>query len=65
VSEKNEICTDDVEFVSDGSDAGLLFKVTCPECGDWVNCALYSGWWETRCQCGYEWSVKVEAVGKK
>ena len=51
----------DVEL-SNGGDAGNTITFRCPECKTRIPCAD-AGWWDTKCRCGYAWSVTVLATG--
>jgi len=59
-----DITSYDVEVTGTGGDASTQYQVTCPECGDRVHCADF-GWWSTKCECGYTWSVTIMAEGSK
>jgi len=55
----------DMNFVSNGGDAGYVFTARCPECRhEMVVC---SDDWEPprKCKCGYAWSLVLHAEGEK
>ena len=54
----------DLDFESSGGDAGVIYTMRCEDCGDKINVAEYQ-WWDTKCSCGYRWSLVVKAVGTK
>jgi len=60
----SEIQTSDVEVTGIGGDTSTQFVVRCPKCHDEIHCAVYK-WWETKCSCGYEWTVNITATGSK
>ncbi len=55
---------DEVEVEEKSGEAGTVFAVRCPECGEVIHVALL-GWWSQACRCGYEWSVEVTARRRK
>lgn len=62
-----EVSTTNVEPVCSGtySDAGMVYEVTCPTCGQKIAVGEY-GWWDTTCACGIQWvRVEVTAIGLK
>ena len=59
----DSISTDNIKFVSNGGEAGLVMEVTCPNCGYRVNVSVGGmGWWEQTCKCGYEWSIVAKGT---
>jgi hypothetical protein len=60
----SEIKTNQVEGVTLSQDAGQVYLVTCPECGQEVQVATL-GWNDRKCKCGYVWSVEIVATGRK
>lgn len=63
MSDKKKIVSFDIEFVNSGSDAGIVFDVTCPECHQVVRCGKYQ-WWKSECICGYIWTIDINAEGR-
>lgn len=58
-----EIVARDLEFVSNGSDAGLVFNARCPKCHEEITVAEM-GWWRTTCSCGHTWWLRLEAYAE-
>lgn len=54
----------DLGFEGAGGDAGVTYKMRCEDCGDEITVAEKQ-WWDTKCSCGYVWSLVVKAVGTK
>jgi hypothetical protein len=63
---KSSITTYEVEPDAgrSGGDAGDVYKVRCPECGTDVYVGEFA-WWSDSCDCGYHWSVTLEAIGTR
>ena len=59
-----EVVSYEVEVTGMGGDASTQYQVRCPECGESVHCADFA-WWDSKCSCGYSWSVTVMAEGSK
>jgi len=59
-----EIETTNVKFDYENGEAGEVYEITCPKCGFKVSWAAF-GWWKTKCSCGYDWDVRIIAVGIK
>lgn len=53
-----------IELILTNPDAGEVYEITCPECDSKVRWAKYA-YWSKRCDCGYEWSITIEAFGSK
>jgi len=54
----------DLEFESNGGDAGIVCKVTCPKCKDVIRVGENS-WWDTECSCCLVWNLSLTAIGTK
>lgn len=55
---------EDVESVGYSDESGVQYEFHCPVCGDKLHTAD-SGWWRTKCQCGYDWDTKGEGAMTK
>jgi len=42
-------------------DGGHGFSFRCPECKIMMQVAE-SPWWDTTCECGYKWRLRIEGV---
>jgi hypothetical protein len=55
----------DYNFFDCHSDAGSFgIQFICPKCNDTLRLAEY-GWWDTTCECGYDWDFKIIITGEK
>ena len=53
--------TADVEFSKEHDEAGTIYDITCPNCGDRVWWSAYMWTPNNVCSCGLHWIVSVEA----
>lgn len=60
----NTIESTELEFLHESDNAGTIYIVTCPECKNQINIAPHS-WWYTKCECEYNWSLRLIAEGKR
>lgn len=57
--------TADPDLARSGTDAGDVYELHCPECGDLVSLGTFHEWWDTTCQCGRQWSLTIVAHGTR
>lgn len=46
-------------------DAGEIYEITCPDCGEKVKLAEGSEYWSTDCSCGLKWSIQISAEARR
>jgi len=57
---KLKLETHEVEVRDYNSDAGYIYMIICPNCGDHITWAKYA-WWKSICSCGLKWYVEIQA----
>jgi len=61
----SKITVRDFEYAGT-NDAGTIIEVVCPKCQDKIRlCTDGVEWWDTKCVCGYNWSVTTTIEGEK